>query len=221
MIGGFHNLFKDGVEEELAIRRRREEMVREQNAYTTSQRQAKAEMPQRSNSGGYPDLKPPQYTKPSLAANPKDAVGVRKWRQFFCIPYRVMWEVGVGMLEGALKYGRFNYRSTGVQASIYIDASRGHLDSWCEGQDIDPDSGLSHITKAICSLIVLRDGMIEGNFVDDRAPAHHTLDAHTASLQAIVDGLFDKYPDPVAPFTDLGEREKKNFTAAPIEDETG
>lgn len=144
----------------------------------------------------------PKDTKPTtLGTNPKDAAGVRKWRQFFAIPYRVMWEIGVAMLEGAMKYGRFNYRVTGVQASIYIDAARGHIDSWCEGQDIDPDSKLNHITKAITSLIVLRDGMIEGNFIDDRAPKHESFDAHTAELQGIVDGMMDKYPEPVKPFT--------------------
>lgn len=140
--------------------------------------------------------------KPTFALNPKDAVGVRKWRQYFCVPTRVMWEVGVGMLEGALKYGRFNYRATGVQASIYVDASLGHIGAWAEGQDLDPDTGLSHITKAICSLIVLRDGMIEGNFVDDRAPRHRSIDDHTAELQRVVDAMFDKHTDPAAPFTE-------------------
>lgn len=145
-------------------------------------------------------------TKPTLATNPKDAVGVSKWRQYFCVPYRVMWEVGVGMLEGAMKYGRFNYRITGVQASIYIDATRGHIDAWCEGQDDDPDTGLSHITKAICSLLVLRDGMIEGNFVDDRAPRHQSMDEHTKKLQGIVDGMFKKYPEPKAPLTETDRK---------------
>lgn len=141
-------------------------------------------------------------SKPSKALNPKDAVGVAKWRQFFSVPQRVLWEIGVGLMEGALKYGRFNYRATGVQASIYVDAAKGHISAWEEGEDIDPDTGLSHITKAICSLIVLRDGMLQGNFVDDRAPRHASMEAHKAELQQLVDKLFAKYPNPVAPFTE-------------------
>lgn len=141
----------------------------------------------------------PQGRKPSV--NPKDRIGVSKWRQVFCIPPRVLWELGVAMLEGAMKYGRFNYRASGVQASIYIDAAQGHINSWIEGEDIDPDSGLSHITKAICSLVVLRDGMIEGNFIDDRPPSHGSYAEHTAYLQEVVEGLFKKHPVAARPHT--------------------
>lgn len=137
----------------------------------------------------------------SKDGNPKDAIGTRKWRQFFTIPQRVMWEVGVALLEGAMKYGRHNYRPAGVRASVYTDAAMGHISQWIEGEDIDSDSGLSHITKAIASLVVLRDGMIEGNFEDDRPPRHEGLDAHRGGLQAVVEGLFEKYPEPVRPFT--------------------
>lgn len=137
--------------------------------------------------------------------NPKDAVGVAKWRQFFAVPRRVLWEVGVALLEGALKYGRYNYRETGVCASIYIDAALGHIDQWVEGQDIDPDSGLSHITKAIASLVVLRDGMLHGNFTDDRPPRHQGFDEHTAELQTVVEELFRRYPNPEPPITEMGQ----------------
>lgn len=147
-------------------------------------------------------------------SNPKDAVGVAKWRQMMTIPMRVLWEVGVGMLEGAMKYGRHNYRPAGVRASVYTDAAMGHITQWIEGEDTDADSGLSHITKAICSLVVLRDGMIEGNFVDDRPPHHAGLDAHRQELQEIVDQLFARYPNPCSPFTDMEHGQAKSRGAA-------
>lgn len=102
--------------------------------------------------------------------NPKDAIGVRK-AGVSCIPANVMAELGVAMLEGASKYGRHNYRAAGVRASVYYDAAVGrHLMDWWEGDDIDKDSGLSHITKAIAALVVLRDSMMQDNWVDDRPP---------------------------------------------------
>jgi hypothetical protein len=131
--------------------------------------------------------------------NPKDAVGTKK------IPSTtrssaVDMEVGVGMLEGARKYGRHNYRVAGVRASVYIDATKRHLDKWWDfGEDIDPDSGLSHITKAICSLYVLRDAMINGMYVDDRPPPV-SLD-HYNSLQKVVDSIFEKYPNALPAYT--------------------
>ena len=119
-------------------------------------------------------------TKPS---NPKDVIGIGKIPAS-CVSQAVMAEVGVGMLEGASKYGRHNYRGVGVRASVYYDATRRHLDTWWEGQDLDPDSEMSHITKAICSLVVLRDAMIQGLCEDDRPPKTENLDQFFADLNA-------------------------------------
>lgn len=101
--------------------------------------------------------------------NPKDAIGVRK-APMSTVSAVVLAEVGVAMLEGAAKYGRHNYRVSGVQASVYYDATMRHLMDWWEGVDIDPDSGMHHVTKAITSLVVLRDAMIQGMLTDDRPP---------------------------------------------------
>jgi hypothetical protein len=127
--------------------------------------------------------------------NPKDAIGTAKWRQFFVVPMQVLWEVGVGMLEGTLKYGRHNYRGAGVRASVYVDAALGHIQSWVEGEDIDKDSDLSHITKAICSLFVLRDAMMNDMWTDDRPPKIKDLDALRDRLQGIVARNFERYVD--------------------------
>jgi len=44
------------------------------------------------------------------------------------------------------------------------------------GEDCDQDSGLSHITKAIAGLIILRDAMLNDSVVDDRYEAITRLD---------------------------------------------
>ncbi len=108
----------------------------------------------------------PSVTKDT---NPKDAVGIKKV-PMSTVSAPVLMEVGLGMMEGARKYGRHNYRSVGVRASVYYDATLRHLFDWWEGEDIDPASQLSHVTKAITSLVVLRDSMIRGNWDDDRPP---------------------------------------------------
>src|SRR3569832_2708438 len=88
--------------------------------------------------------------KPS---NPKDAVGIKK-APLSTVSAPVIAELGVAMLEGARKYGRHSYRALGVRASAYYDATMRHLMQFWEGEDVDPDSGLSHITKAIASFVV-------------------------------------------------------------------
>jgi len=105
-------------------------------------------------------------TKPS---NPKDTIGILKVPTS-TVPAPVVKELGLALLEGACKYGRHNYRIIGVLSSVYYDAANRHLDAWWEGEDTDPDSGLSHITKAIASLTVLRDAMIQNQLTDDRPP---------------------------------------------------
>ena len=140
---------------------------------------------------------PTVSTKPS---NPKDALGVHKV-PMSCLPAPVIAEVGVGMLEGALKYGRHNYRVIGVRYSVYYDAAMRHLMAAWEGEDIDPDSGLSHISKAIATLVVLRDAQIRGNITDDRPP-HSSCDWQLR-LNNIVSDLLKKYPDPVPAYTEI------------------
>jgi hypothetical protein len=127
--------------------------------------------------------------------NPKDVVGIKKPRFYSNVPTGVTREVGIAMMEGSMKYGRHNYRVAGVRAGIYYDAAIGHLNDWWDGQDIDPDSGLHHITKAIAGLYVLRDAQLRKMCKDDRPPPCD-IEEDKANMQKIVDKLFDKYPNP-------------------------
>lgn len=87
---------------------------------------------------------------------------------FHVLPWRVIYEMALGMMEGAIKYGRHNYRAVGVRASVYYDATMRHLDDWYAGKPVDHESGLSHLSKALSSSQVLLDSMVKGNWVDDR-----------------------------------------------------
>ena len=130
--------------------------------------------------------------KPS---NPKDLVGVLKV-PMSTVSAPVMAEVALGMLEGACKYGRHNYRMVGVRSSVYYDAAMRHLMAWWEGQDTDPASGLHHVTKAITSLVVLRDAMLHGMCDDDRPPRLATdfIDAMNKQAAAIIERLKKEKP---------------------------
>lgn len=99
--------------------------------------------------------------------NPKDACGIKKV-PINGMPVPVLLEAGLVKLHGDLKYGRYNWREAGVRGSVYYDAAFRHLAAWWEGEDLDPDSGISHLAHAITGLAVLRDSMIQENWVDDR-----------------------------------------------------
>jgi len=134
---------------------------------------------------------PPSDTK---STNPKDVVGIRK-APMSTVPANVLAEVGVAMLEGSLKYGRHNYRTAGVRTSVYYDGTMRHLMAFWEGEDLDPDSGVSHVTKAIASLVVLRDAMLQGMITDDRPPcAKPFMTGLNEKAASLVDLHKDKSP---------------------------
>lgn len=82
-----------------------------------------------------------------------------------------------------------------------MDAAFRHLQQWWEGVDIDEDSGLCHVVKAIASLTVLMDCIERGAVWDDRPPPSPKGFMKTASGH--VKSLAEKYPNPVAPVTNL------------------
>lgn len=131
-------------------------------------------------------------------SNPKDRVGIRK-APTSTVPTSVTYAIGLGLLEGARKYGRHNYRVVGVLGSVYTDAAKRHIDAWWEGENLDPDSGLSHIAKAMSSLAVLYDAMVNDKLVDDRPPPLPA--GWLESMNRKAAEIIDKYPDPVPPYT--------------------
>ena len=126
--------------------------------------------------------------------NPKDLVGVKKASIHF-VPMAPITEVSLAFLEGHVKgYGGHNYRHSGVKASVYLDAVWRHFFQrwWDCGEDNDADSGLSNITSAIACLLILRDSMIQGNFVDDR-PIRSKVSVD--ELNSLADSVVEKFLD--------------------------
>lgn len=138
------------------------------------------------------------------ASNPKDCVGIQKVPIRSRVPAPVVGEIALALLEGARKYGAFNWRVAGVRASVYVDALGRHVDAWWDGEDTDPDSGLSHVTKAIATLVVLRDAMLQDKWNDDRPPRSKAgwIAAQNQKAAEIIDRV--RPGDPVAPYTERG-----------------
>lgn len=143
-------------------------------------------------------LVPPRLT--AKDGNPKDAVGTGKV-PFSTVPARPIAEVGLAMLEGARKYGRHNYRVAGVRSSVYYDAALRHLTAWWEGQDIDPDSGLPHIIKAMACLVVLRDAQHNAKLTDDRPPPVLDRNEWVSDLNEKAAEIIARYPNPAPAYT--------------------
>lgn len=99
--------------------------------------------------------------------NPKDIIGSDKIPLHLWPGTATIYGT-LGLLEGMLKYGRANWRKTGVRASIYYDAARRHLDAWFEGAENAPDSGVHHLAHVLACIAIIVDAKEAGKLVDDR-----------------------------------------------------
>lgn len=68
---------------------------------------------------------------------------------------------------GAKKYAAHNWRG-GLEYSRLIGAALRHINAFNDGEDLDPESTLSHIDHAQCCLMFLSDQIKRGTGLDDR-----------------------------------------------------
>lgn len=125
-------------------------------------------------------------TKPS---NPKDIVGSTRL-DMGLVPDTINAEVALAYLEGALKYGRFNWRIAGVSASTYNAALRRHLTRWWNGESRDKLTKVKHLANLIACAGIVLDAELAGMLTDDRPPAldfDKVIDVqeHVAHLKAM------------------------------------
>ena len=99
--------------------------------------------------------------------DPKGQIGATKAPLGLVPPYAMEQTAWVHKL-GADKYGPWNWRETGVCASTYVNAILRHLNAWRDGEDLDPESGISHLAHVACSANILMDAEYCDKLQDDR-----------------------------------------------------
>lgn len=109
---------------------------------------------------------PPGVFDSAARANPKDSVGSKKL-PLHLWPSSATAMGSIAMLNGALKYGRSNWRSTGVRASVYYSACNRHMNAWFEGEDSD-EEGVPHLASALACIAIIIDSQAAGKLSDDR-----------------------------------------------------
>jgi len=105
------------------------------------------------------------------STNPKDILARDEQRVLLhLIPSPGLIHTALAMMDGARKYGPYNWRDEGVGAGTYISAAMRHLRDWLDGEQDAPDSGVHHLGHAAACLMILMDAEAVGNLVDDRPP---------------------------------------------------
>jgi Domain of unknown function (DUF5664) len=128
-------------------------------------------------------------------SNPKDHFGSAKL-DMGMVPWTLMVCAARAFLEGALKYGRYNWRITGVRVSVYHGALLRHVAKWWNGQDCDKKTRVHHLDNAIACLTIIRDAELYGKLEDDRPPC--------PDPDAMAD-LIDSFADDVVFLKDMFE----------------
>lgn len=136
------------------------------------------------------------------ASNPKEAFGSAKV-PVGLVPDSAIIEESLAFLEGALKYGRYNWRIAGVRASTYNDAMERHRKRWWNGQDRDPLTRVRELASIRACCAILIDSEICGMLNDDRPP------------RADLNSLLDQDMENVAHLKELfKDHSPKQFTIA-------
>lgn len=83
------------------------------------------------------------------------------------VPKEALWGMAKALTYGANKYGKYNFRG-GIEYTRLADACYRHLSAFIDGEDIDEESGNSHLDHAMASLAMLSVMVLNNPEMDDR-----------------------------------------------------
>ena len=134
---------------------------------------------------------------PYADVNPKDILAAAKL-PLDLIPETLHIEVALAFLEGALKYGRYNWRIKPVKVSVYLAAMERHLRKYQSGEERDSKTGVRHMAYIICCASIVIDAELYGTLRDDRPPrgkANPGISEYIDNAQVIIKHLQKMFKD--------------------------
>jgi hypothetical protein len=123
------------------------------------------------DSGSFPFQHPMAAPIDSTATDPKGTAGLLK-PQLQAIPPIANRHMAAALALGAAKYGPWNWRGRKVEAMTYLGAMRRHIDAYLDGENLDPESGASHLGHVMAGCAIVLDAEAHGNLIDNRPPRH-------------------------------------------------
>ena len=102
-----------------------------------------------------------------MSTDPKGAAGALKV-PLHLLPRVFVESVAWALKTGATKYGAWNWRKSEVIASTYGSAILRHTHAYLDGEDLDPESGLSHLAHIGANVAIILDAGRAETLVDDR-----------------------------------------------------
>ena len=87
--------------------------------------------------------------------------------QWHLVPMQFLEGMVRVLMFGAHKYSPHNWRK-GFPTSRITNSMQRHLNAYMAGEDIDPESGLSHLDHILCNALFLKGNSVEHPDMDDR-----------------------------------------------------
>lgn len=89
------------------------------------------------------------------------------------LPAVFVQEVARALMYGERKYGRYNFEK-GFESHRLLSACLRHVYAWNEGEDTDPESGISHLAHAAATIGMLLRCAQLGTLTDTRSKRNWT-----------------------------------------------
>lgn len=104
--------------------------------------------------------------------NPKTALGMTK-PDLSVVPPVSMLHIATAMMNGATKYGPFNWRESDVSSRVYVAAAMRHLLSYLDGEDYSSDTvstgaPVHHLAHVMACCAIILDAEAVGALNDNR-----------------------------------------------------
>ena len=132
------------------------------------------EVPFENVSDPYKEMKE-NKTFETNAVNLKTIAGADKPKTSPVPPIAIL-ALGAAMQDGSNKYGRFNWRTSEVTASVFFDAMMRHLLMWYSGEDHANDSKVNHLAHLMAGAAIILDAEQTGVLIDDRDKTQNSDD---------------------------------------------
>ncbi len=83
------------------------------------------------------------------------------------LPIEALEEIAKVFTFGAKKYDDWNWQK-GFKSSRLVGSTMRHLFVWLKGENLDPESGLSHMSHCGCNVLMLIWFITKSRGIDDR-----------------------------------------------------
>lgn len=114
--------------------------------------------------------------------------------KYSLVPHLAHKEMAAVFTFGAKKYSANNWRK-GLPFSTCLDSLQRHIESFKNGEDIDPESGLLHLGHMMCNVAFLIEFLTTHPELDDRVKPnkiiYETINVERGIKEEVDEGLLN------------------------------